>query len=84
MSSGTRISRNGKRFAFTLAVAFILFIWQVSAWFLPDFLMPDVAAVIVRLWQELQSGSFRTALGAVSPSSSPATVLPCCSASISA
>lgn len=45
-----------------LAVVLILFLWQVAAWMLPDFLMPDVHTVFVRLWQELQSGEFRAAL----------------------
>jgi NitT/TauT family transport system permease protein len=62
MSNKTRLTGNSKRFAFILAVAFILFLWQVAAWSLPDFLMPDVHTVVVRLWQEMQSESFRTAL----------------------
>lgn len=45
-----------------LAVVLILFVWQVAAWFLPDFLMPGVPAVIVRLLQELQTEHFRAAL----------------------
>lgn len=45
-----------------LAAALILFGWQVAAWMLPDFLMPDVITVMVRLWEEIQSSSFREAL----------------------
>lgn len=45
-----------------LAAALILFGWQVAAWMLPDFLMPDVMTVLVRLWEEIQSNAFREAL----------------------
>jgi NitT/TauT family transport system permease protein len=45
-----------------LAVVFILLMWQVAAWFLPDFLMPDVHTVFVRLWEEVQTSNFRQAL----------------------
>ncbi|HJV73755.1 MAG TPA: ABC transporter permease subunit [Noviherbaspirillum sp.] len=62
MSNRTRISGLHKKLALGLAVVFILFSWQVAAWFLPDFLMPDVPTVIVRLWQELQAENFREAL----------------------
>lgn len=62
MSTKTRITGNRKRFAFILAVVFILFMWQLAAWSLPDFLMPDVHTVVIRLWEELQSENFRTAL----------------------
>ena len=62
MSTKIRLSGNSKKLAFTLAVVFILFIWQVAAWCLPDFLMPGVPSVAVRLWQELQTEHFRAAL----------------------
>jgi NitT/TauT family transport system permease protein len=62
MSSQTRIAGFRKNSAMALAVVFILFMWQVAAWMLPDFLMPDVHTVFVRLWEELQSGDFRVAL----------------------
>ena len=62
MSSQTRIAGFRKNSAMALAVVFILFMWQVAAWMLPDFLMPDVHTVFVRLWEELQSGDFRAAL----------------------
>jgi NitT/TauT family transport system permease protein len=45
-----------------LAVVFILLLWQIVAWSLPDFLMPDVHTVIVRLWKEIQSSDFHAAL----------------------
>lgn len=45
-----------------LAAGLILFGWQIAAWMLPDFLMPDVTTVLVRLWEEIQSSSFREAL----------------------
>lgn len=62
MNSRTRLSGNSKKLAFALAVGFILLVWQVVAWVLPDFLMPDVPTVIARLWQELQAEKFRAAL----------------------
>ena len=62
MSTRTRLTGRQKQFAMALAVVFILFLWQIAAWVLPDFLMPDVPVVMVRLWQELQSESFREAL----------------------
>jgi NitT/TauT family transport system permease protein len=62
MSNRTRLTGNSKKFAFVLAVVFILFGWQVAAWSLPDFLMPGVPAVVARLWQEVQSENFRAAL----------------------
>ncbi|MGE5651139.1 ABC transporter permease [Noviherbaspirillum sp. UKPF54] len=62
MSNKTRITGHRKRLAFILAVAVILFAWQLAAWSLPAFLMPDVPTVIARLWQELQADGFRAAL----------------------
>ncbi|HVK95652.1 MAG TPA: ABC transporter permease [Noviherbaspirillum sp.] len=62
MSNSTRISGYRKHVAMALAVVFILFCWQIAAWSLPDFLMPDVPTVLVRLWEELQSPNFREAL----------------------
>jgi len=62
MSTQIRLSGNQKKFAGVLAITFILFFWQVAAWFLPDFLMPDVPTVMVRLWEEIQSADFRAAL----------------------
>lgn len=62
MSTRTRLSGNSKKLAFALAVVFILLMWQVAAWILPDFLMPDVSTVMVRLWEETQSENFRAAL----------------------
>ena len=52
----------GRKTAMGLAVVFILLLWQVAAWSLPDFLMPDVHQVFVRLWEEIQSADFRAAL----------------------
>src|SRR5690606_39316309 len=51
------------RTAMALAVVFILLLWQVAAWSLPDFLMPDVHVVFGRLWEEIGSTDFRAALG---------------------
>lgn len=62
MSNPTRITGRKKRLAMVLAVVFILLVWQIAAWTLPAFLMPDVPTVIARLGQELRSESFRAAL----------------------
>lgn len=45
-----------------VAIAAILLFWQIAAWFLPDFLMPDVPYVMMRLWNDIQSSDFRSAL----------------------
>lgn len=58
-----RITGRRKQLAMGVAVVAILFLWQAAAWSLPDFLMPDVASVIARLAQDLQSGEFLEALG---------------------
>src|SRR5690606_19789524 len=52
-----------RKAAMGLAVVLILLWWQVAAWSLPDFLMPDVHTVFLRLWEELGSTDFRAALG---------------------
>lgn len=57
-SSGTVSKR-----AYLLAIALILFFWQVAAWSLPDYLMPDVPHALLRLWHELHSASFYESLG---------------------
>lgn len=62
MSTQIRITGYQKKFAMVLAIAFILLMWQIAAWFLPDFLMPDVPVVLLRLWEEVQTEQFRTAL----------------------
>lgn len=51
-----------KAFATLAAVAFILLMWQIAAWNLPVFLMPDVHIVLERLWQEVQQEQFREGL----------------------
>ena len=45
-----------------MAIGLILFVWQVAAWFLPSYLMPGVPTVFVRIWEEIQSPVFRTAV----------------------
>ncbi len=45
-----------------IAMAAILLFWQAAAWTLPDFLMPGVPAVALRLWHDVQSAEFREAL----------------------
>ncbi|MGV8892739.1 MAG: ABC transporter permease [Burkholderiaceae bacterium] len=62
MSTQIRITGYQKKFAMLLAIASILLLWQIAAWFLPDFLMPDVPTVMVRLWEEIQTEEFRIAL----------------------
>jgi NitT/TauT family transport system permease protein len=54
MSTDQATGTASKR-AYVVAIAFILFFWQVAAWFLPDFLMPDVHTSLLRLWEELNS-----------------------------
>lgn len=46
----------------TVAILFILLIWQTAAWTLPDFLMPGVPTVMMRLWADIQTGEFRQVL----------------------
>ncbi|MEC9484002.1 MAG: ABC transporter permease [Halomonas sp.] len=48
--------------AYLVAIVIILACWQVAAWFLPDFLMPDVPEAFVRLGQELTSQEFYAGL----------------------
>ena len=62
MSTPVLFAGAGRKTAMALAVVFILLLWQVAAWSLPDFLMPDVHQVFVRLWEEIQSADFRAAL----------------------
>ena len=45
-----------------MAIGFILLVWQIVAWFLPDYLMPGVPTVFQRIWEEIQSPNFRTAV----------------------
>lgn len=63
MSTPHRLSPFNRKIAMVLAIALILFGWQVAAWFLPEFLMPGVPAVMARLWEELQGPAFRAAIG---------------------
>jgi NitT/TauT family transport system permease protein len=62
MSTQIRISGYRKKLAMVVAVLSILLFWQVAAWFLPDFLMPDVPKVFARLWSDIQTGEFRASL----------------------
>lgn len=62
MSNASRLSSPQRKAAVVLSVLLILFGWQIAAWSLPSFLMPDVPTVLVRLWQEIQSPGFRDAL----------------------
>ncbi len=62
MSTQPRISGNRKKLAMVVAVASILLLWQVAAWMLPDFLMPDVWTVFARLAEEIPTSDFRAEL----------------------
>lgn len=62
MSSQIRLTGFHKKLAMVVAIAAILLFWQIAAWFLPDFLMPDVPYVVLRLWNDIQSADFRSAL----------------------
>lgn len=57
-----RLGGGRKQVAMGVAVLAILLIWQAAAWSLPDFLMPDVTTVMVRLFNDIQSQEFRQAL----------------------
>src|SRR5690606_3394967 len=62
MSTQIRLSGYRKKLAMVVAVAAILLFWQTAAWFLPDFLMPGVPVVMVRLWEDVQTAEFRSVL----------------------
>lgn len=62
MSTQKRISGYQKKLAMVIAVLAILLLWQSAAWTLPDFLMPGVPAVVVRLWEDIRSSEFQAAL----------------------
>ncbi|NYT86206.1 ABC transporter permease [Pollutimonas harenae] len=62
MSTQIRLTGYKKKLAMVVAVAAILLFWQIAAWSLPDFLMPGVPSVMVRLWEDIQSADFRAAL----------------------
>src|SRR5690606_40176793 len=62
MSSRSQLTRFQKAAAMTVAIVFILLIWQTAAWTLPDFLMPGVPTVVARLWADIQTGAFRQVL----------------------
>ncbi len=63
MSTSPSTTGVASKKSYVLAILVILFFWQVAAWFLPSFLMPDVHVALVRLWQELGSGEFYQGLG---------------------
>ena len=58
MSSSTRVTGARKHLAGVLGVLFILALWQLAAFALPDFLMPGVPAVVQRLFEDLGKQSF--------------------------
>lgn len=62
MSKNSRLSSAGRKLAMVVAIAAILLFWQMSAWTLPDFLMPGVPAVLQRLGHDLLTAEFRATL----------------------
>ncbi len=62
MSTQTRLTGHQKRTAMVLAIVFILFMWQLAAWSMPAFLMPDVPTVLKRLWEQLYAPEFHAAV----------------------
>ena len=46
MSTQSRLGGTQKKTAMALSVVFILLLWQVAAWALPDFLMPDAPEAV--------------------------------------
>ena len=62
MSKQIRLTGFKKKLAMVVAIAVILLFWQIAAWSLPDFLMPGVPSVMVRLLEDIQSSDFRAAL----------------------
>lgn len=62
MSKNRRISSSARKLAMVVAIAAILFFWQIAAWSLPDFLMPGVPTVMVRIWHDIQTAEFRSIL----------------------
>ncbi|PLC48657.1 ABC transporter permease [Pollutimonas subterranea] len=62
MSTQIRLTGYRKKLAMVVAIAAILLFWQIAAWILPDFLMPGVPAVMVRLWEDVQTAEFRSVL----------------------
>lgn len=62
MNKNRRVSSAGRKLAMLVAIAAILLFWQFSAWSLPDFLMPGVPTVLVRIWHDIQTSEFRQIL----------------------
>lgn len=62
MSARIHLSNTSKQLAMVLAIGLILLVWQIVAWILPSYLMPGVPTVFVRIWEEIQSSTFRTAV----------------------
>jgi NitT/TauT family transport system permease protein len=62
MSKKRHLSASYRKLAMLIAMIAILFFWQCAAWTLPDFLMPGVPAVGMRLWHDVQTTEFREVL----------------------
>src|SRR3546814_20092895 len=77
MSTQIRLTGFKKKLAMVVAIAAILLFWQIAAWSLPDFLMPGLPSVMVRLWEDIHSADFRAALsGARLSPSAACAILP--------
>lgn len=59
MSKKQRLSPAARKLAMLIAIAAILLFWQLAAWTLPDFLLPGVPKVLVRIWHDIQTPQFR-------------------------
>jgi len=62
MSTETRLPASQKKIAMAMAIALILLGWEIAAKLLPSFLMPDALTVVLRLFTDLRTEAFRTAL----------------------
>ncbi len=62
MVNHTHLNRGARSLAMFIAVLAILLFWQIAAWSLPDFLMPGVPTVMLRIWEEIQTAQFRDVL----------------------
>lgn len=63
MTTQARVTGFRKQLALVWAVLLILFVWQMVAFAMPDFLFPGVPTVVMRLFEEIQLPAFRTAVG---------------------
>lgn len=62
MGQRKKLSSASRKLAMLVAIAAILLFWQIAAWVLPDFLMPGVPKVLVRIYEDMQTAQFRAVL----------------------